>query len=327
MKAIYTTTSLSHLYKVKTFTDSVAAFDPDVRLYVVLVEEIGREREAAVARLIPEAHFLYPKDLPPQELASINPAYNYLEACCAYRPFFGELLFEAYGVERLIYMDSDMLQYASLQPAFEELLLTNFILTPHNNAPAPLSEVANEQGMLRCGIYNAGFIGMRRGEECKRFLAWWKDRMRQYCIMDASQGFYLDQIWLNMVPVYYKKVKVEKDPGYNVAYWNLFQRQVEKQGDTLQVDGNKLRFFHYSGLIEEDAHNISRHMPNLKLEDGSLLKALFDDYRRKLAVNKALFRSLQPSPPPPHPPQQPKPQPSFWQKLRNKVQRTKQSRT
>ncbi|RYZ27235.1 MAG: hypothetical protein EOP49_42500, partial [Sphingobacteriales bacterium] len=183
MKAIYTTTSLSHLYKVKTFIETFAPLHQDVRIYVVMVETVDAEKEQAIAELLPEAIMLYPRHLPEAERASVNPAYNFFEACCAYRPFFAELLFgTGYEIDRLIYMDSDLLQYDSIEPAFEKLLSHPFLLTPHNTEPAPLSEVEQEQGMHRCGIYNAGFIGLRRSAETTRFLAWWKDRMRQLCV-------------------------------------------------------------------------------------------------------------------------------------------------
>ncbi|GAA4333842.1 hypothetical protein [Flaviaesturariibacter amylovorans] len=312
MKAIYTTTSLSHLYKVKTFAETFIPLHPDVRFYVVLVEPLDAHTTAAATALLPEANLLFPSHLPETERASIKPDYNFFEACCAYRPFFADLLFSAdYGVERLIYMDSDLLQYESIEPAFAHLQQYNFLLTPHTTAPTPLSEVEHEIGMNRCGIYNAGFIGMKRSPETERFLQWWKDRMRQLCVVELSRGLFVDQIWLNLLPLYFEGVFIEKDPGYNVAYWNFFERPLARSGNRITTKGRPLRFVHYSGLVEHDPYNITQHMREYLLRDGSLLKELFDDYRSRLARNKALFLPMQP-------PQLP-PKYTLWQKVKRKV--------
>lgn len=70
-----------------------------------------------------------------------------------------------------------------------------------------------------------------------------------YCVDDKASGIFVDQKWCDLVPAYFDGVRIVRDPGYNVASWNLSHRRIEitVEGDIL-VNGHPLRFFHYTKL-------------------------------------------------------------------------------
>jgi hypothetical protein len=62
-------------------------------------------------------------------------------------------------------------------------------------------------------------------------------------------GLFVDQRWCDHVPALFDKVKVVRDPGYNVASWNLSKRKVAIGKDgAITVNGHPLRFWHFTKL-------------------------------------------------------------------------------
>jgi hypothetical protein len=50
-----------------------------------------------------------------------------------------------------------------------------------------------------------------------------------------------------------------KHPGYNVAYWNLHEREIKKIGNRYVVNGEPAIFFHLSGFRAEEPQTFSRY--------------------------------------------------------------------
>ena len=80
--------------------------------------------------------------------------------------------------------------------------------------------------MLQSGTYNLGFIALRASDEARRFVAWWQRKLLRDCVVDIARGLFTDQKWIDLVPGMYCGVGIVRDPGWNVAYWNLNHRQV-----------------------------------------------------------------------------------------------------
>src|SRR5205085_5341651 len=107
----------------------------------------------------------------------------------------------------------------------------------------------NELSALRHGIYNLGFLGVRNGEEGRRFASWWADRLQQFCYDDIPRGLFTDQRWADLIPAYFPDHKVLRDAAYNVCTWNLTHRNVTGPlRDGLLVNGQAIAFYDFSGL-------------------------------------------------------------------------------
>ncbi len=90
---------------------------------------------------------------------------------------------------------------------------------------------------------------MRTAGEGARFAEWWNDRLLEYCYDDIPAGLFVDQKWCDHVPALFEKVGVVRDPGCNVASWNLSQRTVAVGRDgAITVNGAPLRFWHFTKL-------------------------------------------------------------------------------
>jgi hypothetical protein len=178
--------------------------------------------------------------------------HDIVEVCTAVK---GPFLLQAcsWGADAVIYLDPDTALLGGLDPIEAWLETDDILLTPHLLDPndAPLAIEDNDVATLRTGIYNLGFVAVRTSGEGLRFAQWWNDRLLSHCYDDIPNGLFVDQRWCDHVPALFDKVKIIRDPGYNVASWNLSRRKisVEKDGAIL-VNGAPLRFWHFTKLGE-----------------------------------------------------------------------------
>jgi hypothetical protein len=122
-------------------------------------------------------------------------------------------------------------------------------LTPHQIEPDTdrSAIIDNEVGSLKYGIYNLGFLAVAGTAEGRRFARWWRDRLHEFCFDDVPNGLFTDQRWCDHVPVFFDGVHILRDPGYNVASWNLSRRPITiEQDGTIRAAGQILRFFHFT---------------------------------------------------------------------------------
>lgn len=118
----------------------------------------------------------------------------------------------------------------------------DILLTPHWRSIKERYELILN---LTHGIFNAGFVGVNAGAD--NFLSWWSEACKD-CEIEMSNGNYVDQKYLDLVPIYFhKQTKIVRHKGCNVAIWNtqLCQRS-EIDGEIL-IDGKfPLIFLHMS---------------------------------------------------------------------------------
>ena len=74
-----------------------------------------------------------------------------------------------------------------------------------------------------------------------------------------------------------------RDPGFNVAYWNLHARPVSERDGTWWVAGDApLRLFHFSGYDYRRPETLSKHQDRIDLAELPDLRRLCDGYAAEL---------------------------------------------
>ena len=166
--------------------------------------------------------------------------------------------------------------------------LENFdiILTPHFTSPINDNCLPTELHVMQTGVFNLGFIALKRSENVYNMLTWWKKRLENQCRIDLSRGLFVDQLWANLIPAYFAKVLIEKHPGYNMAHWNLHERCLEKKvsGEWL-VNGEPLFFYHFSHYSPAHPESIAAHHNRFSFETRPDLKEIFEIYKELLIRN------------------------------------------
>lgn len=236
------------------------------------------------------------KIIPISEVQEVNLAgfkgeYTVMEVATACKPIFGLYLFEKYpDLDKLIYFDTDLWILESVEPIIKKLDTFDIILTPHITQPIDLQEQWNEKQFLNAGLYNTGFVGMKRSENTFKFLNWWKTHLKDYGYYDFCNGMGIDQLCVNFAPIFYEKVLIEYSAAFNLAYWNLHERKVEFTGGKYVINGKEnLLFFHFSGYSPEKPELLSRHIKTSKTSNYPALKSLFKTYNSALLKNHYQF--------------------------------------
>jgi glycosyltransferase involved in cell wall biosynthesis len=179
----------------------------------------------------------------------------------AVKPFLLQLLFSRTKLDKLCYFDPDILFLAPISDVFALLDTSNIVVVPHLVDTLKEDVVPSERHIMMTGIYNLGFIGLRRSDETSKFLNWWKAKLGKYCYADPGNGLYVDQRWVDLVPGMFEGVRIHRDPGCDIAYWNMTQRPVIKQDGQFTSLGSPVKFFHFSGYSPNDPSRISKRVP------------------------------------------------------------------
>ena len=266
--------------------------NPDYELISGLINEKPTLSIEATHQIIPIS------EVQPVNLAGFKGDYTVMEVATACKPVFGLYLFEKYPeLDKLIYFDTDLWITDSVEPIIKNLDSFDIILTPHITQPIDLQEQWNEKQFLNAGLYNTGFVGMKRSENTIKFLTWWKNHLKDYGYYDFCNGMGIDQLCANFVPLFFEKVLIEYSPAYNLAYWNLHERKLSLVNEKVVVnDTENLMFFHFSGYSPDKPELLSKHIKSSKTSNYPVLKTLFSDYNEALLRNHfQFFKSIIPT--------------------------------
>lgn len=241
--------TFSYLNRARVLFQTLRRFHPDWELVALITDE---PPEGFVFDPTAEAfdRVVWARDLGIAEFRSWLFKHDVVEVCTAVK---GPFLHQACGsgADVVIYLDPDTALFGSLDPLLQWLETDEILLTPHLIDPndAPEAILDNDLSASRTGIFNLGFVAIRTTGEGARFARWWNDRLLDWCYDDMPNGLFVDQRWCDHVPALFDKVRIIRDPGYNVASWNLSRRKVtvEKDGQ-VTVNGRPLRFWHFTKL-------------------------------------------------------------------------------
>ena len=190
------------------------------------------------------------------------------ELCTAVKPLMAYEIIQKEDADSVIYLDPDIAVFDSLNELENMFSEGSILLTPHQLVPEKedIYIRENEILFLKRGTYNFGFFGVKKDEQGLSFLNWWADRLKNYCFDDNYEvldelthdgllGLFTDQKWADLIPSYFDKYKIIREPGYNVCTWNLSGRTVKIKGDKIFVNNKPLYFFHFSGFDSGAHHN------------------------------------------------------------------------
>lgn len=220
------------------------------------------------------------------KIININHLYNStqytdpLQIICSIRPLVVLNAFEQ-GYEKVVFTGADVEFFCYPDKLLDN---NNNVVLPHTLTPLPIDQnFPNQVGVIQTGHINSDTVAWVNTKETIEFLKWQYNTQKTHCVSGSS--IFLDQSWLNCLPFFVDNVTILRDYSYNVAYYNLHERDIIEQNGVWWTHNKpdnkivKLCSFQYSGL-PEDLNKISKHQNRFKPSND--LMSFLQQYKNKI---------------------------------------------
>lgn len=281
-RVVFTIVSTNYISFAATLMQSVASHMPGVARYIIL-SDVRRE----FPDLDLSATLLDCDQLQIEHIDNMKAWYSVIEFNTAVKPFAFLYFFGHLGFDEAYYIDPDILLFDQLTEPCEALRDHSCVLTPHIMHPLQDGKQPCDLTIMRSGIYNLGFLGLRNDDDGRRLAKWWADRCFLHCRVDIAGNMFTDQRWMDLAPAFVARPYILRHPGYNIAYWNLLNREVKKIGPRRwRVNGKPLVFFHFSGIGPDNPSQFSKHQNRYTRENLGVVNEICDLYRSLVLANR-----------------------------------------
>jgi hypothetical protein len=245
MDRICTIIALNYMPQAVALLESTRKIYPNFEFYVLITDAKSRTHP-----YLQTATILLPSDLdiPPEWLHEMRSYYDPVEFATSVKPFLLSKLLEQ-GVRTVTFLDPDILLFDELTEGISAASKSGIALTPHRLTPPKIYDPGyNELMFLKYGIFNLGYISV--GQTSKPMLAWWGEKLRWFCTRFPDDDVFTDQKWMNFVPSYFD-FKVIRNPGYDLAPWNIDERPITSINGKMYAGETALVFVHFSQMSSE----------------------------------------------------------------------------
>ena len=286
-KIAFTICSNNYLAQAKTLGDSLKKHNPEISFYIGLADKLNPDIDYS---------FFSPHTIVPYETIGYNTdfdemvvAYDIVEFNTSVKPFYFEYFFQKENAQNVLYIDPDIKIFDNLEDITKLFDSFDFILTPHKLYPHVDNLSPFETLVSNVGIFNFGFLGLKKTKETETFLKWWKNRLKKYCKIDFPNGLFVDQKWADFIPTFFDKVCILKNPACNMGYWNFDERVLSKVDNKYIVNEKfKLLFFHFSSYNPLLPEKLCKWL-GYSFTERMDLQEIYEDYRIELMENKYDF--------------------------------------
>ena len=285
---VFTVCSANYLGKALALCRSALTHNPGLDTLILLAD---RKRPLVLSDT--RIRIVWAEDLGFPQFLQCAFKYNIIELNTALKPFAARRFLADYG--KVVYLDPDVCVFSPLVSVLQSLDSSSAVFTPHALSPYGGGGRPSDQDLLRFGCFNLGFFAVSDTPPAHALLDWWHDRCLSQCFYEPQLGLGVDQKWIDLAPAFFDRVGILKDPGLNVAFWNLHEREIVHTGAGWFVDGQTpLGFVHFSSFVETDrsvvADKQTRHAPGTRPD----FAAAADAYREQLKAAQALA-SIEPT--------------------------------
>ena len=281
----FTICSNNYLPKARILYESLLEFNPGYHFIIGLVDQrldwidYG---ESAGIEVIPVT------ELKTDPSLHIFEKFDIVELNTAVKPCYFKEIRRRYPFSDLVmYFDPDIAIFSDFSVLEKAASSSSFLLTPHILSPIEHDgKLPLENTFLHYGLYNLGFLGLSfRTEDASMFLDWWEYRTLRFGFNQPHKSLFVDQLWINFVPLYYEAVTVFRHKGMNMGPWNLHERKLTSlQGNRYLVNGSDpLVFYHFSSYDHKYPERIAvNNYTRYSFSNHPDLLPLYDWYRAQL---------------------------------------------
>ena len=280
----------NYLLKGLALHGSLLEFCPNFHLWILCFDD---ESHDALKKLnLLKTSLIKLSDFEDEKLLAVKSGRKISEYCWTCTPSLPLYIFKQNpDLEMLAYLDADLYFYNSPNEIYEEFGHNSIMIIPHN--------FSKDQKFREktSGIYNVGMLIFKNDANALECLNWWRDKCLEWCFDYYEDGKFGDQLYLNDWLKRIKGVHVLKNPGANVASWNIRNYDSSKwplifyhfhgirlfnvfgkiKAKNQNINGieNKFIFTKYSQTLTNCLHNIKKIDKNFNCRTESNIKYLF----------------------------------------------------
>jgi glycosyltransferase involved in cell wall biosynthesis len=264
----------NYVAQARVLARSFTEHHPEGRFWTLIIDDFADYIDPAQEPF----ETLTPADIGCEPFADMAFRYSVIELSTAVKPWLLRHLMAELGGP-ITYLDPDIQVFGSLEELERLAREHKLVLTPHCNQPIPDDGRRPTQiDIMIAGVYNLGYLSLAPGKEIDELLDWWEERLRRDCRVDPVYGYFVDQRWFDLTPGLVSDRAIVREPEYNVAYWNLHGRALDRDGDSYTVDGRPLAFFHFSGFDPDEPGVLSRHQNRIHVHGSPALAQILSEY-------------------------------------------------
>jgi glycosyltransferase involved in cell wall biosynthesis len=279
----FTIVAKNYFSYANTLCESIKSIHPESKIYLAVSDEIDSSEYSKYTKF----DVININQLKLPDFKKFCFRYDVMELSTAIKPYVFKWIFENTEAENVIYLDPDILVLGRLDKVTEILDEGSaVVITPHITSRVDDGLHPDEKTMLKVGVFNLGFIAISSSKSGYEVVNWWANRLERGAINDLSKGLFTDQKWIDLVPCLFSNVSILRDPGFNVAYWNLHERAISFENSIWLANGEPIKFFHFSGIDLKNIEKFSKHQNRYSLRNIGILKDLYIGYAKKLIENK-----------------------------------------
>src|SRR5262249_42509100 len=157
---------------------------------------------------------------------------------------FGSI-FRSGEYDYVVFLDPDIRLYSDVEWIDAYMNDKSILVTPHilDSSPYRSGYIGRQPAAWRGspsifhfgGAYNLGFVAIKNDDSGRDFVDFWADLLRGHCF----KSYCYDQNWVEFISTFYgDRFGVARDPGANVALWNLHERSITGSSkDGYRVNG------------------------------------------------------------------------------------------
>ena len=271
--------TLNYIHFAEIVINSIKRHNPNSKATILVIDEIPEEVKNHFNKQQIDILDLDKINIP--NLEKIKLYFNNFELCNAARPWLILYLIKQMNAEKVIYIDADTYVTGSFEHISQLLDHHAFAYTPHVISDLPIDDkLPNQNNIGMAGELNSGFYAFRACSVSENALKWLGERILIYGFDSVRDGMFVDQkLLVSLALKYWDDFYLITHPGYNVAYWNLHERNLRYENDRYYIGEHPLVFFHFSGFTLDHPDKLSKHCNRyVNISESTVLLKLVSAY-------------------------------------------------
>lgn len=286
--SVCTVVTKNYLKYADTLYQSLVAENGKLDFYVLVVDSEGVDREEYQFKIIG----LEELEIPMIEHMCIY--YNAFELVCILKPFLINYLILKRDLNKIAYFDVDIFISSDLYELSCLMDTKQAIFNPHfNQSPSLDRKAPTDIHITMYGIYNGGFWAFTKSDRSLELLNWFMKRFYLYGFDKGKEGMSGDQPLITLSASLFDDIFYSlKEPTYNIAYWNIHERDIIFKNNKFYIDRKEAVFFHLSGFKEakpEVFSNKGMHYQRIATADYPSTKNIIKIYQKYISMANTLY--------------------------------------